>query len=531
MSERFRWVLALTSGLLLGLAFPPFPFPWLAWVAYVPLIGALRDCDWRTSAVLASATHLIAYAIAGHWVLLHPDPFTRASSGAGMVWLASVAALPWITSTVNRRKDGTLSLAWLVGVGGIMEWLQLHTELGFPWPALGHTQSEFEPFNQLSELTGVTGLSMWVMGINVGLYSVLRTRSGTRWILALGVAGLIVAPAWLGSYLFGEASRTKDPHTDEIRILAIQPSMSLVHWLDPTSGTRVDSLVDLTETALATARLDEPGHDLIVWPETAIPPTDLQAPARLDGLKDRVGRWGIALLSGAIEVVAGSEPNSPYRNAAFLIDPNSPVVRSYRKQRLVPFAEYVPYSTRLPLLQRLAVPSGGVWGYTPGTRDGLFQIRPRWSESRLLASNQWARAQLASAQFAPKEFRSKHIGVLICFESSFGHLARRLARRGADVIVVLTQDGWWRKSFGYQQHLAFNRLRAIETRLPLAQVSATGITALISTWSVATRQLGSTETLYTRFGDWPGPLCVMLIAFLILTRVYRRSRIRNRTKH
>ncbi|MFV1981162.1 MAG: nitrilase-related carbon-nitrogen hydrolase, partial [Rhodothermia bacterium] len=206
------------------------------------------------------------------------------------------------------------------------------------------------------------------------------------------------------------------------------------------------------------------------------------------------------------------------------------------------------------------------------------QIRPRWSESRLLASIQstsilvppiqfapirFAPRQLAPIQpaprevaprevapreVAPREFGSKLIGVLICFESSFGYLARRLARGGADVIVVLTQDGWWGKSAGYQQHLAFNRLRAIETRLPLAQVSATGITALISpsgrvvssmgwmergslSWSMATRRFGSTDTLYTRFGDWPGPLSAIFIAFLILTGVHRRSRTRNRNQH
>jgi len=551
MSERFRWVLALTSGLLLGLAFPPFPFPWLAWVAYLPLIGALRNCEWRTAAALASSTHMIAYAIAGYWVVVHPDLFTRASSAAGMVWLASVAALPWIASTVNQRKDGTLSAAWLIGVSGIMEWLQLHTELGFPWPALGHTQSEFEPFNQLAEIAGVPGLSIWVLGINVGLYSVLRIRSRRSWGLALGVVGLIVGPALLGSYLLDEANTTEDSRTDEIRILAIQPSISLEHWLDPTSSRRIESLVDLTETALANSRLEEAGHDLIVWPETAIPPTNLGEPIPLGTLRDQVARWQIPVLSGAIEVVAGSEPNSPYRNAAFLIDPQSPVVQSYRKQRLVPFAEYVPYSTRFSFLRRLAVPSGGVWGYTPGTRDGLFQLRPRWSESRMLASIKSAPArsatiQSASIQSTPREFGAKHIGVLICFESSFGYLAGRLARGGADIIVVLTQDGWWGKSFGYQQHLAFNRLRAIETRLPLAQVSATGITALISpsgrvvskmgwmesgssTWSVATRQLASTDTFYTRFGDWPGPLCAVFTAFLILIRVHRRKRARNRT--
>jgi len=120
MSKRFRWVLALTSGILLGLAFPPFPFPWLAWVAYVPLISSLRNCDWRQTAILAGSSHMVAYLIAGHWVLLHADPYTRAASAAGMVWLVSLSALPWIAATVNHRENGRLSALWLVGTIGIL---------------------------------------------------------------------------------------------------------------------------------------------------------------------------------------------------------------------------------------------------------------------------------------------------------------------------------------------------------------------------------------------------------------------------
>lgn len=504
MSARFRWFLVFASGALLGLSYPPLPFPWLAWIAFIPLLMVVRKADWRTAAGSAFVAHLLAYGIAGYWVLLHPDGYTRWASGAGMIWLALLATLPWAGATLARHPGSFPAGLWLVAGVGSLEMFHLYAEAGFPWQAVGHTQSSFEPFNQLAEYGGVVGLSVWVLMINLAVGHSVAAVGRARLQRALVALALVVVPALIGIHRIDHFERQADTPVTPLRVLAVQPSLPVAAWLDARSEARLESLVTMTDTAFDRAASKARKIDLVVWPETALPPMDLHDPSARHRLLQLAADWDAPVLSGAIEVVSG-EGGSRFRNAAVLIDSSTDTVRSYRKQRLVPFAEHVPYSTQFPFLHRLAVPSGGVWGYAPGKKDGLFDLK------------------------------TSRLGVLICFESVIGDMARRLVLADASVIAILTQDGWWGDTFGYRQHLAFNRLRAIETRRPVLQVAATGITAQIRPSGRIENRLGWMErssaslsprprhgqTIYARVGDWPGYACLILITLLILTAPFR----------
>lgn len=505
MSKRFWWGLAVSGGLLLGFSFPPLPLAWLAWIALVPLVQLVSHNDWRASTGMVFVAHLIAYLVAGYWVLLHPDPYTRWASTAGIVWLSALGTLPWLAAS-RTRTSLRRYLSLMAGIGSV-EIFQLHSDLGFPWPLLGHTHAAFEPFNQLAEFGGVTGLSIWIVGINVTISYAIDMRRERPWRPVTALALLIIVPTVTGSVRLdsvgGENQRRKQ---EGLTVVGIQPAIGVRTWSIPDDTTRVDSLRTITRQLLAKARRRLSDIDLIVWPETAIPPIDLGQIDERETLSHLTGQWPTFLLTGGIEVLATTS-GSPYRNSVFLINGDSTGIRTYHKRRLVPFAEYVPYSNLLPVLRRLAVPAGGVWGYTPGERQGLFAVG---NETR--------------------------IGTLICFESLFGSMASELARAGASAIVVITQDGWWGNSSGYRQHIAFNRLRAIETRLPVIQVAATGISAEINRrgrlvgaigWMergsvIATIPPRRSETLYILLGDWPGYLCLILALFLILSGRFKK---------
>lgn len=510
MSKTKRWGLGLASGVLLGLALTPWSLGLLAWIAYVPLLKVLMTCGRRNVAVTAVGTHLVAYVIAGHWVVLHPFATTAVISATGLVILALLAAVPWaLASAAGNVNSGWRLVAVIAGVGSI-EMLHLYSEIGFPWLLLGHTQSSIEPFNQIAELGGVTGISVYLLGLNVGVFLGFSERGRRRLLAIVCSFVMVIVTAGYGSWVQIRYDQTKvdgDRH-----VLVVQTALGAEVWSDVESTERVDSLLARTLHVLHTIDRQEADSsstmkpDLIVWPETAIPPTSLTD----RDMETIVDRLQTPLLSGAIEMLSRSDRGPVFANSAFLYVPGAGKTSTYRKRRLVPFAEYVPYSSILPGLGVLSAPAGGVSGYQPGVRAGIFTVG------------------------------SMQVGVLICLESTIGQLAREATVGGAEVLIVLTQDGWWGNTFGYRQHVDVARLRAIETRRPVLQASATGISAHIGAdgrvrsslkwmqpaaalWSVQTQ---TANTAYLILGDWPGWLCLIMAAVLILrsTLLHRHRR-------
>lgn len=479
-----RGALILLGGALLGLSYPPFPLGPLAWFALVPLLWLwLEHRSARDVFVDAFGTFLITFAVAFQWPLFHVNAETALLSLPGLLVIPMWMALPFGLSHLFRHRSGAAaSLAALVALFVLMEWGLRRGPFAFPWSLLGHSQADLTPINGLARFGGVPLLTVYVFILNVLTLSLITRLQRLRLPLAaLAIAGAFAAVLPRGG----------DDRGSELRIGIVQPAISADRWADLEDPRRLDLLLALSDT-LAAAHSDTSALDLVVWPETALPPGDV-ASRRL------VRRWvdahGVPLLTGAIEEAPGR-----YFNAALLIRPNEPDA-VYRKRRLVPFAEHVPFQNRWPWVRRLAVPSGGVPGYAPGASEELLEIQ--------------------NARF----------GVLICFETLFDDAARAYVRRGADVIVAITQDGWWGESYGFRQHLAFTRLRAIETGRTVVQVSVSGLSAIVRPsgaiggrigWmerraAVAVVGMGTRETVFMKTGDWVSPfaLAAMLVVMFV----------------
>ena len=493
-----RWWLGLAGGFLLGLALTPWPLGFLGWVAYVPLLFVLMTSAPRRVAATALAVHLIGYLIAGHWVLLHPLGETALVSAAGLLSLAAIASLPWAGAAMMAPEQSGLRLVALTAGVLTVETAHLHSELGFPWLLLGHTQSALEPFNQLVDVGGVTGLTLWLLGLNI-LGFLILARPPRQTALVVAWVMLVFGAAAYGGWSLMRYNG--DDERDRLRLLAVQTSLDPEIWADVESTTRVDSLLTTTADALNAAG-EQP--DLIIWPETVLPPEMIASGA----FQSTVDSLRVPLLAGAIEVLESTVDGVEYANSAILFEPGKLEPAVYRKQRLVPFAEYVPYSSNFRWLTRFSAPAGGVAAYRPGKESDVLSLA------------------------------DVKMGVMICLESTMGYLARETARSNADILVILTQNGWWGDTFGYRQHLQIGRLRAIETRRPVIQVAATGISAHIDAsggirsslgwmepvagrWTVG---LGSGSTLYLLLGDWPGWLGVIMVVVLILRAALKRQR-------
>lgn len=480
--------------MLLGLSFPPFPFPFLAWVAFVPLLSAWDDgrTEGRSAFLEAYIAFLITFAIAFQWPLFHRFTATAILSLPPLLILPMWMAVPFALSRpVYRRLGYGAGTTALIACYVLMEYGLRAGPFAFPWPLVGHSQAEWFPVNRLAALGGVPLLTSIVLAANGILAAVVgRVRIPVGLVLC-GAFMTLVADRNAPEFEAGDPVQIIAEGRPSLRVAGIQPSHPPDSWAGLRDSARVSILLDLSRALVSQSNAPP---DLIVWPETALPPYPSTS-FYTDRLQSLVDSTRIPILAGAI--MGGSENGSRYRNSALLLVPGI-AVQSYDKINLVPFAERVPFAGVIPNLERLAIPAGGVSGYEPGENREIFEIY------------------------------GHRFGVLICLETLFSDAARAYARDNAEALIAITQDGWWGNSFGYRQHLAFNRLRSIETGLPMLQASVSGVSALIdsggrvrelagwmepATWVVDVPPAGE-ATPYVRWGEWVTMLAAVLAAVL-----------------
>ncbi len=510
-----RNALAASTGVLLGLGFPPFPFPVLAWGALVPaLILWAEQPSARKMYTDAGTAFLITFLVAFQWPLFHHNLNTALLSLPAMVAIPLWMAVPFgISSACRKRLGNHAALALLAALFILMEWGLRRGPLALPWALLGHSQAEFFPLNRLARFGGAPLLTAFVLAANVFGAAILLSIKGSgpknhersgpvlhllRTRSSVLVPGALVGIGLIAAFLPPDTSREGG---QSLTIALIQPGISAETWADFDDPQAVHTLLAMYDA------LDPAAIDLAIWPETALPPGN-ESLRRL--VRRRVEARGIPLLTGAIDEAPGGNPDHAARswfNAARYLRPGKPDA-VYRKRRLVPFAEGVPFENRWPLMRRLAIPAGGVAGYVPGMSP--------------------ARMDLDGIPF----------GVLICFETLFDDTAREYAGNGAQFLIAITQDGWWKNSFGYRQHLSFNRLRAIETGRPFVQASVSGITASVRADGAIGTHIGWMErrvaivriepatspTPYMRWGDIVSSIAgviALILSFMAFVRPER----------
>ncbi len=449
-----------------------FPWPGLWPLAFVALAPLLLALDGVT-ARRGALLGGVTGLVSFLIVLRWIAPLSLGGYVALCVYLSVYpAAFGAIAARAPRR---VAPAAWVA-----LEWLRGWVLGGFSWGSLGYALAPSPLLAQAASVGGVALLSAAVVG--TATLATMRTRR------ALGAAIAIpVVMALHGAVVIGDGGAT-------LRVAVVQADLSPRERFRPdVAATALTRYATISDSAVGQ------GAELIVWPETAIPvPLDegVGLEVRARGLRDRVERWGASLVFGVSEV---SPDPAKFYNAAVMYAPGGVRAPSYRKRRLVPFGEYTP----MPWL------FGGLDRPLPGPEfvfgDG-------------------------GAPFAVGDAR---VGVLICFEDVFADEA--VARAGdADLLVVLTNDGWFGDTGG-AQHLAISRLRAIETGRAIARAANTGVSALIDPYGrvVARAARGPGYALgalprsrrttpFARFPDLV-PLACVAIALAALLTAGRRS--------
>lgn len=499
----FSWrgplVPALLSGLLLWAAFPPWswwPLVWLAPLGWLHLIQL---------PVLPGKRPYLAIWLAGliHWAALmqgirlaHPALYLGWISLSGYLAVYLIVFVGLTRVAVHRLGISIVWAAPIVWTG--LELVRGHALTGFSMALLGHVFYRQVTLIQIADIAGAYAVSFLIMFVAAAVArtcqrwqypSTAAEAVGRFWPL-LAAAALVLACVAYGQITLRKADTRSEADLQQavqVNAALIQDSFDTIFQFDPQREREIfASYMQLSREAV----LQQPDLDLIVWPESvysstlgellAEPPLIAPPDASMtdDQFRNTVHAWQTAVheknrdvatslnalaripaaSSDGIWVIAGTDSQRVAAgdverfNSALLIDPQGNVAARYFKMHLVMFGEYIPFGRLIPWLYQITPITTG---FTPGDRPVPF-VTPQ-------------------ATIAPS----------ICFESTVSHLIRNqvaaLRRQGnsPDLLVNVTNDGWFWGSSILDHHLACAVFRAIENRLPFLVAANTGLSASI----------------------------------------------------
>jgi apolipoprotein N-acyltransferase len=522
LSRRNRFLLSTLSGVLLTFSFPfTGSQTWLIFVAWIPLLfveDSISKASYRSSKVFIHAyLTFFIFNIGTTWWIWNASP-----GGAIMAFIlnALLMALAFQTYHFTRKRlSDAFSALVLISIWGSFEFLHHRWELSWPWLSMGNFFSIRTTWVQWYTITGIAGGTLWVMLVNYLGFVLVRSWLSTRQFNSVPKSKIILlatalfAPIILSVILYTTYTQEKHP----VEVVAVQPNID--PYNEKFTAPLSEQLVKLIKEA---EKKITPKTTLVVAPETALSNTFIEEDLpRLDFfrfLKDRISSWKRAsLFTGASTAEFFERKNSrasvkltdgpgfiEYYNSSLLIDPDG-AHKFLHKSKLVLGVEKVPFSDWIPFLEELSINNGGTSG-TLGIEN----------EPKTLKTNHFS--------FAP----------LICYESIYGEFCGEQCRKGAEAIVVITNDGWWGDTPGYKQHMSFSRLRAIENRRCVVRSANTGISCFIdqkgdvqlsSKWWQATAlrykiDLNTKQTFFTRIGDLLSFILLCTGFGLVLTALY-----------
>jgi len=461
--------LCVVSGFLLTLSFPQYNLFPLAWIALVPFFAGIEGKSVRQAFLLGWTTGTIHFITLLHWVtnsMIHYGNLSVGTSVPLLLLLSLylglyVGAFGWVLAFYRSRGVGASGLmAPLVWV--LLEYLRTYLLTGFPWELLGYSQYQCLLLIQISDITGVYGVSFLIVLVNTAAYRIvewMRLRSRPfPFQYTLFTLSVLLAVIFYGSLRKGEVQR-KQQKGLHLQVHLIQGNIDQEQKWEPAYLQDTMRIYqNLTLEALQ-------GHpsDLVVWPETAVPSyfmPELKEGPFLKALADKIQA---PIVFGSLSYVPADARGDTFRyyNSAFLASPWQEDFARYDKMHLVPFGEYVPLKPLLPFVEKLVV---GIGDFSPGNRHSLFAT--------------------PQADF----------GVLICYEIIFSEPARRYCEAGADFLVNITNDAWFGRTGAPYQHFSMAVFRAVENRLNVIRSANSGVSGIIE----PTGRILATTPLFVR---------------------------------
>lgn len=531
-------LLSIASGLLLWLAWPTYGFAGLLFIAFVPLLLAERNIRLGSSKKPGRKVWLLAYLSFVIWNFATTS-WLYFSTPFGMFFAVLVNALLMslvflFYHFVAKRTTQGAALSFLASLWILFEYLHLHWDFSWPWLNLGNGFSEYTNWIQWYEFTGAFGGSLWVWLVNIAIFLWwLRFRESenqkiTRKHVHLIFGLTIIVLPIIVSYILKPAEDSLSSKSIA-NVLIVQPNVDPYEEKFETENAAItDSLITLIKSGL------QPETDVIVAPETVLAEdlriSQVERDNAVIKLKTLVNDHGNAGFIGGVslfDIFYDSERKTSQSNtapdgttfydvynSAMLVNQNRPI-ELYHKSKLVVGVENFPYKSLLePILGDVMLDLGGtVATKTTQEERSVFKIQD-------------------SIAAAP----------IICYESVYGEYVTDYVKNGANMLAIITNDGWWGNTQGHKQHLSLARLRAIENRRFVARSANTGISAIIDHRGEIKQQLGYEKkgtlngsvflndemTFYTTHGDYIVRVAGFIAIFTFSFSVFKRGTMKRK---
>lgn len=480
-------LLLILSGIVLGISFPPFPFP-ITLLIFIGLIPYFIVLQKRTTlASISKATFLFSFFFSvttiywvGSWSS-ETDPYLMLAGAALLFAYPSVMLIPSTLYYLVKKVFSKFDTLWLFPIFWVtLEYLLTLTDLRFPWVLLGHGLAKFNWFIQGADVIGTNGLSLAAAYINVLLYKSFfekRSKEKINWKPTLVAIAIFLCLLIYG--IFKVSSFEISKRTSKVGI--VQPD------LNPWDKWSTGNLGQLTNQYLALSQqcVNE-GAEIILWPETALPVYAFGGTYATveNAIFNFLDTNKVSLLTGMPDIVYYFDQNkipedAKYSkqgnyyyttyNAVLGLNSGSRQIQRYGKMKLVPLGEKVPFADQLTFLGDIFKWGVGITGWNIGKDTTVFKIYNN-------------------------DLDTVKVGGLVCYESVDPVFVTAFVQKGAELITVVTNDSWYGKSSGPYQHKDFAMLRAVENRRSVVRCANGGISCIIN----AKGEILSETELYTR---------------------------------
>ena len=516
-----RAALSSLSGLLLGLGFPGIiPFPLLLFAGFVPLLLLEEEISASDMPGKGKKVFLHSYNAFLFWNILSTWWVANTALAAGIVAMALNSlfmATVFMAYHYSRRVMPRLAFLLLMAYWMAFEYLHLNWEITWPWLTLGNGLAQFPALVQWYEFSGVFGGSLWILLGNFLVLKAWKARTERQKLLGqiLRLAAWLIIPAtislWQYFTFFEEGKNTAT-------VAIVQPNYE-AHYekFDIPEDIQIDRFLELSASVV------DSETDYLLWPETSfgyVETRSMEAYPAVMRLRDFMSQFpNLKVIAGidAYHIFMPGEPHSravrssdrgngnvmyyEVLNAAVQLSGETPETPIYRKSKLVPGPEILPYRQVFGIFKPIIE-------QVQGTVSGVGTQKERMAMSS------------SSGRIAP----------VICYESVFGEFFTGYIRKGAQAAFIMTNEGWWDDTPGHRQHLWIGAVRAIETRRDIARAANTGRSGFINQRGAVrpiTRynepiaikgevRLNDRITFYVRWGDFIARIAVFTTLILLL---------------
>ena len=528
--NKFLYLLLIASfsGILLGISWPPQQFTFLIFFSFIPflyIVDELNNDSVKHSNFKLFILSLIAFLIWNSITLWWLSKATFAGAASALFGNALLMTIPILLyQQIKKHVASKVGYIALITFWLSFEYIQLNWDLAWPWLNLGNVFAMQPSWIQWFEYTGVLGGTLWIWLINISLYRLITylfqynkgvISSIKLYNRILFLFLVLVIPISI-SYLINPEKGVEL----KLNAVIVQPNIDPYKdkFREGAFENQLKTLIHLSDS------LTDSNTIIIVWPETAISisldESNINSEPSIQSIRQFLRKHPQAKIISGLDSYHFFEEKEELTSTArkfenrFYDSYNSAIMLDtsikfdlYHKSKLVPGVEKMPYPKIFGFLEKLTINLGGTSGSLGEQKEAsVFKVND-------------------SLTIAP----------IICYESVFGEYLGNFVNKGADLMVIMTNDGWWGTSNGYKQHVNYAVLRAIELRKFIVRAANTGISCFIdpsgqiiqqtpfwvSTSSKHKLQITKQQTFYAKNGDFIGRIGLFasfIFIFLLISK-------------